>query len=111
MRMTAEEALRYQKELFDDCIEIVQRKRVDYSGGDDPFRNFRSSEVLTGVPTWQGVLVRLGDKFSRLRSILERGGAIMVKDETLRDTICDTVNYICILGCLIEEMKYGDTED
>jgi hypothetical protein len=109
--MTPEEALQYQKELMDEALTIVERKRHDYSGGEDPFRNFRATTAVAGVETWRGVLVRLADKLSRIRSIMDAGGVRAVENETLRDTICDAINYVCILGCLIEEELHVNNED
>ena len=82
---TQEEALQLQERLFAEALEIMTKKRLDYSGAQDPYGNFRLSEPMAGVESWRGILVRLGDKFSRIRYIMERGGVRHVEDETLMD--------------------------
>lgn len=100
--MTHEDARKYQENLMAKALAIVENKRHDYSGGEDPFRNFRTSEAITGVETWRGIMVRLGDKLSRIRSVME-SGEYRVRDETIEDTLADIINYTCILGGIIKE--------
>lgn len=102
-RQTPEEALALQKKLFADALEIMTKKRADYSGTVDPYGNFRLSMPMAGVEPWRGVLVRLGDKFSRLRHIMDRKGQAFVVDETLNDLFLDILNYTCILAGLCSE--------
>lgn len=101
-KLTQEEAIALQKRLMDKALEIVLAKRHDYSGTEDPFRNLRDSVVLAGANPWQGVIIRIGDKFSRIRSIVEAGGVMNV-DEALEDTFADIINYTCILAGLVWE--------
>ena len=101
-RMTHEDAMGLQHSIINLAIGIVESKRHDYSSRDDPFGNFRKSELF-GVEPWRGVLVRLTDKLSRIESIMEAGGEVKVSDETLLDTFADCVNYICILAGLCYE--------
>lgn len=101
--LTQKEALELQELLYKDSLEIMLKKRKDYSGDIDPFGNLRLAAPLAGVEPWRGVLVRLGDKFSRLRNILDRDGAMYVQDEMLWDVFCDIINYTCILAGLCAE--------
>ena len=104
-RQTQEEALQLQERLFSEALEIMTKKRLDYSGAADPYGNFRLSEPMAGVESWRGVLVRLGDKFSRIRYIMGRGGKAYVESEPLMDVFLDILNYTCILaGLCIEEL-------
>jgi hypothetical protein len=66
-------------------LEIIKKKNCDYGANDDCFANFRMFGEL-------GILVRLGDKLSRLKTIISRGST-EVKDETVEDTIRDLCNY------------------
>ena len=100
-QMSPEDALKLQETLMGKALEIMLRKRTDYSGSEDPFRNLRSSK-FAGVKPWKGVIVRIMDKFSRIRSVTDAGGEMKV-EESLEDTFIDIINYTCILAGLIYE--------
>jgi hypothetical protein len=51
-----------------------------------------------------GVLVRIGDKLSRLSSINKKS-IIMVDDETMRDTLIDLHNYSAMAIMIMDEEK------
>lgn len=70
-------------------LEIIKKKNCDYGATEDCFANFRMFGEL-------GFLVRMGDKLSRLKTILSRGSA-EVKDESAEDTILDLSNYCQLL--------------
>ena len=89
--------------LLDEMKQIHDRKRHDYAKKDDVLSNFRTSE-LAGIPAWQGVAIRIGDKFSRLMSFVKKG-KLKVKDESLKDTLIDLANYALICTILYEEEK------
>jgi hypothetical protein len=71
---------------------ITERKNNDYATDADPFRNFRTFAEL-------GILVRMSDKFSRLRTAIEDKREFKVDDETLEDTCLDLANYALLLLC------------
>jgi len=52
-----------------------------------------------------GVLVRIGDKLSRLSSINKKS-ITMVDDETMRDTLIDLHNYSAMAIMIMDEEKY-----
>jgi len=82
------------------------RKNHDYAGGqDDPFANLRMCEAC-GLPAWQGVVVRLTDKNSRLQSFMLQG-TLAVKDESVCDTFDDNAVYAILGRLLYEEGKNG----
>lgn len=49
-----------------------------------------------------GILIRLGDKFSRLAALLGEENDRMVKTESISDTIIDIHNY-CIMALMVLE--------
>jgi len=51
-----------------------------------------------------GVLVRIGDKLSRLQSI-SKSGVQMVNDESIRDTLIDLHNYAAMAIMLMDEKQ------
>ena len=51
-----------------------------------------------------GVIVRIGDKISRLTSVTS-SGVNLVEDETIRDTLMDLYNYSAMAVMLMDEGK------
>ena len=61
--------------------------------------------------TEQGFLVRMTDKLSRL-STFAVSGDLKVKDESVKDTILDLINYsVLFIAYLNQESKYTNTTD
>jgi len=77
-------------EVTKQMLEITAKKSNDYASDDDPFRNFREFGEL-------GILVRMSDKFSRLRTALYDRKDMAVSDETVEDTILDLATYAILL--------------
>jgi len=83
--------------------EMHARKNSDYGAG-DPLGNFRFSSEVTGVPMWKGALVRLTDKWARIRSLLRKAHQTgFVKDESLEDTLIDNAVYSLLIIILKQE--------
>ena len=94
--------------LFSIALRVMESKRYDYSGDEDPYRNFRFSAGV-GVEPWRGALVRMLDKVSRIVRFAELGGDMRVKEESLVDTVVDLINYACItFGLIIESFPPKD---
>jgi hypothetical protein len=74
-----------------EALELFKKKNADYG---DAFANY-------GVV---GVLVRMGDKISRLSSITNTG-ITLVNTESLKDTLIDLHNYSAMAMMLIDEEK------
>lgn len=82
------------KQLFDvqqEALELFKKKNKDYG---DSFATYGPI----------GVIVRIGDKISRLNSIT-KNGINMVNDESLRDTLIDLHNYSAMAVMLMDENK------
>jgi hypothetical protein len=84
---------------FARCLAIAKAKNADYAGDDDPFANFRRSE-LVGVSVERGILVRMTDKLARVSNLLDKPAA--VADESIGDTLDDFTNYAAILRAYLE---------
>lgn len=69
--------------------KLRQAKGHDYSGLKDTFDNLREFGSL-------GVLVRIGDKFKRLKNFYLQG-TLAVADEKVTDTMDDLINYALYL--------------
>ena len=79
-------------DLEEDIQAIIKELAVmrldkghDYSGTADTLNNLREFGAF-------GVLVRIGDKFKRLKHFYEQG-ELAVKDESIEDTMKDFINY------------------
>ena len=79
------------KAVQDEGLELFKKKNADYG---DAFAKF-------GVV---GVLVRMGDKISRLQSITTKC-VNLVNTESLRDTLIDLHNYSAMAIMLLDEDK------
>ena len=79
------------KAVQSEGLELFKKKNTDYG---DAFANY-------GVI---GVLVRMGDKISRLQSITTKSVSL-VNTESLRDTLIDLHNYSAMAIMLLDEDK------
>lgn len=77
------------KEIQKEGLELFIKKNNDYG---DAFANYGPV----------GVLVRIGDKISRLTNITKTG-ITLVQDEKLRDTLIDLHNYAAMAIMLMDE--------
>jgi len=82
--------------ILEEMKELHNRKNADYADN-DPLSNLKLSQ-MAGIEPWRGVVVRLGDKYSRLCNFA-RKGKFEVKDENVEDTLMDNAIYSIL--CLI----------
>lgn len=88
-------------ELLEEMREIHNAKNADYGDGKQ-LGNFMEAEGF-GIDPFLAVLIRLSDKYSRIKSLCKRAnqeGA--VKDESIKDTLIDLANY-SLLAIIIKE--------
>jgi hypothetical protein len=97
--MTQQEFIQHIEQTYRDGIELIKIKNADYAGNDDPWKNFRSAEVV-GVSADRAILVRVLDKLARISNVM--GKETMVA-ETVEDTLIDAINYLAILKTLLYE--------
>ena len=79
------------EKIQNEARELFRKKNQDYG---DAFANYGPI----------GVLVRIGDKISRLQSITTRQISL-INTESLRDTLIDLHNYSAMAIMLIDEKK------
>jgi len=87
------------KKVIDSAFDLAQRKGNDYGG---TINNI----TLTGL---EGISVRLLDKVARVHN-LTRTGKQQVKDESIRDTLIDMVNY-AVYGVMMLDDTWEDKDD
>lgn len=83
------------------CLELVKVKNVDYSN-----KHFLYNFDDFG---YKGIIVRIGDKFSRLRTFYDKE-KFGVKDESIIDTLRDIANYAIFCILKYEEDKESEEE-
>jgi hypothetical protein len=104
--MTTEQLLELHDKTTAAARAIMRGKNQDYAGSDDALRNFRMAETL-GSTMLSGVVLRLGDKVSRLS---RAAVGTQLTNETVRDTILDIINYAVIALAIYqeeEEVRYS----
>lgn len=79
------------------------RKNAGYAGADnsDPWANFRMAEDF-GITAHMGVLVRMSDKYIRIRNLRRDPNNEQV-GESILDTLIDLAAYSLIAVCLLRE--------
>lgn len=103
--MNKDQFLDYHASVCKRLIDTVRTKNADYTAdNDDPFTNFSTVEDLDICSTEVGFLVRLNDKFARLRSFVKIG-TLKVKDESIEDTLIDMANYCILMAGYIKSKK------
>ena|SRR3990167_1220373 len=101
MDYNQDDFLRDLQESFDTCINIAEKKNTDYASKEnDPFRNFRTVELLGLCSTQAGIVVRLSDKLARICNLLDKKPEVV--SESLEDTILDAINYLAILRAYLK---------
>lgn len=103
--MTKEEYLSYHKSMCDRMVAITAAKNADYTGSNpDPFANFTKVDVMGICSVEQGFLVRMSDKISRIISFVQKG-VLLVKDESVEDTLLDLANYCILMAGYIKSKR------
>ena len=92
--------LNHMECTFNSCMDIAVAKNEGYAGNADPMANFNDS-VRLGVPVPIGVALRLSDKWTRLCRLLLTGKNPLT-DESITDTILDSIDYLAILLYALE---------
>lgn len=93
---TGERELKIHDIVSNELLPLLRAKGHDYSGS-DVMSNFRDFG-------WRGVVVRIGDKYHRLKNFICQG-TLDIKDETIQDTMIDLINYGFILLLLYRESR------
>lgn len=91
------------EQRYREAVEIARKKNADYASDGDPFANFNLAPMV-GVSVERGILVRTMDKIARASNLLDKPAS--VAGESIHDTLLDAVNYLMILGVMLE-MKEG----
>jgi len=105
--MNIKELLELHNIMCDAARTLSKAKGADYSGSDDTLANLKRTEAMGIVPAIRGVLVRMCDKLSRLSQLTLPGAEAQVKDESIRDTLLDVINYAVLAQALRVDALVG----
>ena len=86
-------------QLLHQLKKLHDKKSHDYAKNEDPLSNLRECEKM-GVPAWVGVLIRMGDKISRLQQLTRKKPKVK---ESIRDNLMDIAVYSLLAIILYEE--------
>lgn len=105
-----EEVLSIHEEICNKARSVIQAKGQDYNRGQqdkDTLFNMSVAPLLGITETvTQGILVRILDKMMRLISLTKDPSTIAaVKDESVRDTVEDMINYLVYLYIKYQEER------
>ena len=81
--------------LDEKCLPLLCAKGHDYSGDEDALKNLRRHGL-------KGIVVRLGDKYERLDSLVWNDREAQVS-EKVEDTLVDMVNYALLALVMMGE--------
>ncbi|MCM1166411.1 MAG: DUF1599 domain-containing protein [Ruminococcus sp.] len=76
--------------------DTYERKNADY--GDSFGESIAEFGIVAGV-------VRISDKFNRLKNLIKDPAQIRVHDESIADTLLDLANYAVMLKIEIENQQ------
>lgn len=103
--MTKDEYMKFHEQCCQDMIAVTKVKNSDYSGTDpSPFANFLKVQAFGICSVEQGFLTRMTDKFSRITSFVQKG-FLLVKDESVHDTLIDLANYCILMAGYLKEQR------
>lgn len=98
----------FEKQLI-DIVATNRRKRKDYAGDGDPFRNFKDTAIQVNGSPGLSVEVLLATKASRLKTLLFTGASAV--NESVEDTILDRAVYSIIALAMYRQGLYRDDWD
>lgn len=111
--MTRQEMQEALAATFVKILKTIKEKNNDYAGQGaeaDPFFNFKFGAAFSGVSPVQSVMVRIGDKLSRIHNLLgDTEQAVL--DESVEDTIDDAIAYFGLLKIMLQQETQAEDED
>lgn len=105
-----EDLISMHEEISMDARSIMEDKNNDYAKDDtSPFANFELPESMGVCNKEVGIFIRLLDKMSRIRTKLMEG-ELQVEDESFRDTVVDSINYLILMYAASQDGKPRKTD-
>jgi len=98
--MTHKDFDNFYKQLLEECIQILKSKGTAYSGTEDRFGNFKRLEKQLGISRFLIWKVYFQKHLDAIDSFI-RGE--YHDSEPIRGRIVDCINYLLLLGGMIDE--------
>ena len=103
---TREEFLTAVTDEFNEAIELMHTKNHDYAPTDNGMGNLGECEELGLCTSEDGVLIRITDKWARIKNLMSsRGARAQVSDESFEDTLRDLANYALIYRAIVKKKR------
>ena len=90
--------------LLDQMKALHASKSRDYGSENDPLANIRNGAEFVGIEAWEGAMVRLSDKVTRLATFNRTGS---LHHEGVEDTLLDLASYSLLALLLYREDRCG----
>ena len=78
-------------DALDELRKLHDKKNHDYATDSNPYENLEAVREI-GIEPWRGVVIRLMDKFKRVKNFCDRG-ELKVNDEKIEATFMDIAVY------------------
>lgn len=108
--LLAEQAVHPVSQKYFDLLDTLRELHISKSAGygcpdgTDPLLNIRRGAEFVGIPAWQGAMVRLSDKVTRLAVFNKTGN---LPHESVEDNLLDLASY-SLLALLLYREERGD---
>lgn len=88
--------------FFENAKALLFKKGSDYASDENPYQNMMTGEEI-GISMEKFCFLRMSEKMARIRNFFKRD--LLVKDETIEDTLLDLANYTAFLYDIVSERK------
>lgn len=98
--------------LCEKAYSIMITKGKDYAQKDDVLANFKELEMV-GMTKYQSVGVYLFKQMKAILNAIKRNPdfpEVSECSEDMESRICDSINYLVLLSCLMQEDRRGRAE-
>ena len=87
--------------ILDEMKKLHTKKSADYGTDEDPYANIMEAEKM-GIEAWEAVVIRMGDKLSRLQSLSLNQ---KLENESGEDSFLDLAVYGIIGLIMLRRLK------
>jgi len=98
--MSLQERQKITKELFDWCLEVLERKGKDYLNGESANSQFKNLSEQLGISVTQVWAVLFSKHITAIMNYVKNG---QTESEPIESRILDAINYLAILNAIIKE--------
>lgn len=110
--MTFEDFDKYQRELFDECIQMRNTKGREYCVGRDRFENFKTEGAEIGVDPLIVAEIFMNKHMRSIKSFIKNRSQLVapVLSEAIRGRFVDAIVYLTLMIGIIEEAEIEESK-